>query len=78
MVLGISEKAESSLVTYALSQSNLGYLMIRDKTQCPDGKCADAISMLEESLLVLESVLGDENMTIANIKETISSERRDD
>lgn len=76
MVLGISEKAESSLVTYALSQSNLGYLMIRG--QCPDGKCADAISMLEESLLVLESVLGDENMTIANIKETISSERRDD
>lgn len=76
MVLGISEKAESSLVTYALSQSNLGYLMIRG--QCPDGKCADAVSMLEESLLVLESVLGDENMTIANIKETISSERRDD
>lgn len=65
MALGTSEQAESSLLNFALTQANVGYAKLRcEKT--------DAIAMLEDSLLVLESVLGDDNATAASVRSTIA------
>lgn len=63
--LGKSEKAESSLLNFALSLSNVGYLKLRSGH-------LDATAMLEESLLVLESVLGDDNATVGKVKSNIN------
>ncbi len=65
MALGTSEQAESSLLNFALTQANIGYA----KLKC--GK-PDAVAMLEDSLLVLESVLGDDNATAANVRTAIA------
>lgn len=65
MDLGMSEKAESSLLSFALTQSNLGYLKLK-------AGHLDASAMLEESLLVLESVLGDEDMTVERVKSNVA------
>ena len=65
MVLGMSEKAESSLLNFALTQSNVGYLKL-------NAGHLDACAMLEDSLLVLESVLGDENMTVDSVRSNIA------
>jgi tetratricopeptide (TPR) repeat protein len=65
MVLGMSEKAESSLLNFALTQSNVGYLKM-------EAGHLDATATLEESLLVLESVLGDEDSTVASVKAILS------
>lgn len=63
--LGMSEKAESSLLNFALSLSNVGYL----KQSLGH---LDATAMLEESLLVLESVLGDDNSTVGKVRSDIT------
>lgn len=65
MDLGMSEKAESSLLSFALTQSNLGYLKLQ-------AGHLDASAMLEESLLVLESVLGDEDMTVERVRSNVA------
>jgi tetratricopeptide (TPR) repeat protein len=63
--LGTSEKAESSLLNFALTLSNIGYLKL-------GAGHLDAAAMLEESLLVLESVLGDDNGTVGKVKSKIN------
>jgi len=63
--LGLSEKAESSLVNCAITQANSGYLKF-------ESDHLDALTTLEESLLVLESVLGDENMTVESVRSNIT------
>jgi tetratricopeptide (TPR) repeat protein len=63
--LGKSEKAESSLLNFALTLSNVGYLKLGSGH-------LDATAMLEESLLVLESVLGDDNSTVGKVKSNIN------
>jgi len=63
--LGLSETAESSLLNVALTQSNIGFL----KFKCGH---SDAIAMLEDSLLVLESVLGDDNSTVTSVRSNIA------
>jgi tetratricopeptide (TPR) repeat protein len=63
--LGLNSKAESALLNYALTQANTGYL------KCKSNQL-DAIAILEESLLVLESVLGDDNMTVTNVRSNIT------
>lgn len=66
MVLGTSETAEASLLSCALCQANVGLL----KSNLGH---LDATAMLEESLLVMESVLGDENLTVQSVRATIAS-----
>jgi len=63
--LGLSTKAESALLIFALTQSNIGHLKLKQNQP-------DAIAPLEESLLVLESVLGDENSTVESVKANIT------
>jgi tetratricopeptide (TPR) repeat protein len=65
MVLGMSEKAESSLLSFALTQSNIGYLKLH-------AGHLDAIAVLEESLLVLESVLLDNDITVETVRSNIA------
>jgi len=65
VALGMSEKAESSLLNFALTQSNVGYLKL-------NAGHLNACAMLEDSLLVLESVLGDENMTVDSVRSNIA------
>lgn len=65
MVLGMSEKAESSLLNIALTQSNVGFLKM-------EAGHLDAAATLEESLLVLESVMGDENSTVTSVRDNIT------
>lgn len=65
LVLGMSEKAENSLLNFALTQANLGYLKVK-------AGHSDAVAMLEESLLVLESVLGDDNVTVCTVRSNIA------
>jgi len=66
MVLGKSETAEASLLNCALCQANVGLLK-------NDLGHLDATAALEESLLVLESVLGDENKTVKRVRDSIAS-----
>ena len=65
MELGMSEKAESSLLSFALTQSNIGYLKLH-------AGHLDAIAVLEESLLVLESVLVDNDITVETVRSNIA------
>lgn len=67
--LGLNTKAESALLIFALTQSNIGHLKL--KLNQPD-----AIAPLEESLLVLESVLGDDNSTVESVKANIALARK--
>jgi len=67
--LGLNTKAESALLIFALTQSNIGHLKLKQNQP-------DAIAPLEESLLVLESVLGDDNSTVESVKGNITIARR--
>jgi tetratricopeptide (TPR) repeat protein len=66
MVSGKSETAEASLLNFALCQANVGLLKF-------DLGHLDATVTLEESLLILESVLGDENQTVKRVRDSIVS-----
>jgi tetratricopeptide (TPR) repeat protein len=65
-VLGKSETAEASLLNFALCRANVGLLKIHHGH-------LDATATLEESLLILESVLGDENQTVNRVRQSIFS-----
>jgi tetratricopeptide (TPR) repeat protein len=65
MVLGMSEKAEASLLSFALTQSNIGYLKLK-------AGHLDAITVLEESLLVLESVIVDDDITVETVRSNVA------
>ncbi len=68
MALGMSEKAESSLLSFALTQSNIGYLKLKSGH-------LDAISVLEESLLVLESVIV-EDITVQTVRSNVATAKQ--
>jgi len=64
--MGSDTQAESALLNVAITQSNIGHLKLRLN------ELDDAIAPLEESLLVLESVLGDDNMTVESVRANIA------
>lgn len=65
VTLGLNTKAESALLNFALTLSNIGH--IKAKQNQPD-----SLAPLEESLLVLESVLGDDNTTVESTRVNIA------
>lgn len=64
--MGSNTKAESALLNFALTQANSGHLKLRQN------HLDEAIAPLEESLLVLESVLDDYSDTVDSVRANIA------
>lgn len=67
MSLGSTPNAESALLSLSITQSNIGHIKLAY------GNYDDALVVLEEALLVQQSVFGDENETVKNTIQNIAT-----